>query len=215
VLVIEEKAPVVERQIKELLYHLPDFQRPRVVGKTDEHGAPVLSALASCARRIMGTVADWLARLNPALDRRHLVVDFLTPCLLQRGRRRAPPALFLLGLPAQHQHQAARGLARAGRHRLPLHGQLDGARHLGLIQMGGEGVDWAAHAASPREARLPEPGRRHLLPLGLLAIRQAIAARANITYKILYNDAVAMTGGQPVDGRPACRRSRARWRPRA
>ena len=44
VLVIEEKGPVVERQIKELLYHLPGFQRPRVVGKTDEHGAPVLRA---------------------------------------------------------------------------------------------------------------------------------------------------------------------------
>lgn len=47
-LVIEEKAPVVERQIKELLYHLPDAQRPRVVGKTDEHGGQVLSALGSC-----------------------------------------------------------------------------------------------------------------------------------------------------------------------
>ncbi|MFX7808534.1 hypothetical protein ABTK09_20100, partial [Acinetobacter baumannii] len=72
-----------------------------VVGKTDEHGAPVLSALGELRpSRIMGTVADWLARLNPALDRRHLVVDFLTPCLLSNGAdgvRRQP--YFCSGCP--------------------------------------------------------------------------------------------------------------------
>jgi indolepyruvate ferredoxin oxidoreductase len=70
-----------------------------------------------------------------------------------------------------------------------------------LIQMGGEGVNWAASSKFT--------GHRHIFQnlgegtyyhSGSMAIRQAIAARANITYKILFNDAVAMTGGQPVDG---------------
>src|SRR5438067_556208 len=76
-LVIEEKAPVVERQIKELLYEMPDSQRPRVAGKTDPRGAPLIPATGELRpSRVMPVVAEWLARLNPALDRRHLVVDF-------------------------------------------------------------------------------------------------------------------------------------------
>ena len=131
ILVIEEKAPVVERQIKELLYALPDVQRARIAGKTMPDGAtPLVSALGELRpSRIMPVVADWLARLNPLLDRRHLVVDFTMPALLsQRRRRGQAPALFLLRLPAQLEHQGARRLARAGRHRLPFHGELDGAR---------------------------------------------------------------------------------------
>jgi indolepyruvate ferredoxin oxidoreductase len=70
-----------------------------------------------------------------------------------------------------------------------------------FTQMGGEGATWCGQAPfTEREARVPEPRRRHVLPFGSLAIRQAVAAKVNITYKILYNDAVAMTGGQPVDG---------------
>ena len=71
-----------------------------------------------------------------------------------------------------------------------------------LIQMGGEGVNWAATLPLHRpRPRLPEPRRGHLLPFRLAwPSARPIAAGANITYKILYNDAVAMTGGQPVDG---------------
>src|SRR5690606_23774810 len=72
----------------------------------------------------------------------------------------------------------------------------------GLTQMGGEGADWIGLS---RYTRLPHVfqnmGEGTYFHSGYLAIRQAIAAQANITYKILFNDAVAMTGGQPVDGR--------------
>ena len=203
VLVIEEKGPVVERQIKELLYHLPDFQRPRVVGKTDEHGAPVLSALGELRpSRIMGTVADWLARLNPALDRRHLVVDFLTPCLLSNGAdgvRRQP--YFCSGCPhntSTKLPEGSRALAGIGCHFMASWMERGTS---GLIQMGAEGVDWTAHSRFTKEKHVFQNlGDGTYYHSGYLAIRQAIAAKANITYKILYNDAVAMTGGQPVDG---------------
>jgi indolepyruvate ferredoxin oxidoreductase len=202
-LVIEEKAPVVERQIKELLYHLPDAQRPRVIGKTDEHGGQVLSALGELRpSRIMATVADWLARLNPALDRRHLVVDFLTPCLLSNaadGVRRQP--YFCSGCPhntSTKLPEGSRALAGIGCHFMASWMERGTS---GLIQMGAEGVDWAAQSRFTTEKHVFQNlGDGTYYHSGYLAIRQAIAAKTNITYKILYNDAVAMTGGQPVDG---------------
>jgi indolepyruvate ferredoxin oxidoreductase len=202
-LVIEEKAPVVERQIKELLYHLPDAQRPRVIGKTDELGCAVLSALGELRpSRIMATVADWLARLNPALDRRHLVVDFLTPELLANaadGVRRQP--YFCSGCPHNRSTQlpdGSRALAGIGCHFMASWMERGTS---GLIQMGAEGVDWAAQSRFSTEKHVFQNlGDGTYYHSGYLAIRQAIAAKTTITYKILYNDAVAMTGGQPVDG---------------
>ncbi|HEX2013331.1 MAG TPA: indolepyruvate ferredoxin oxidoreductase family protein, partial [Roseateles sp.] len=202
-LVIEEKAPVVERQIKELLYHLPDAQRPHVIGKTDEQGAAVLSSLGELRpSRIMSTVAEWLARLNPALDRRHLVVDFLTPCLLSNaadGVRRQP--YFCSGCPhntSTKLPEGSRALAGIGCHFMASWMERGTS---GLIQMGAEGVDWAAHSRFTTEKHVFQNlGDGTYYHSGYLAIRQAIAAKTTITYKILYNDAVAMTGGQPVDG---------------
>ena len=71
----------------------------------------------------------------------------------------------------------------------------------GLIQMGGEGVDWVSHSMFTRTPHVFQNlGDGTYYHSGYLAIRQAVAAKATLTYKILFNDAVAMTGGQPVDG---------------
>jgi len=203
VLVIEEKAPVVERQIKELLYALPKVQRPRIAGKTDADGRALISALGELRpSRIMAVVAEWLARLNPALDRRHLVVDFTMPALLSNAAdavRRQP--YFCSGCPHNTSTRVpagSRAQAGIGCHFMASWMERDTS---GLIQMGGEGVDWAAHSRFTREPHVFQNlGDGTYFHSGLLAIRQAIAAGANITYKLLYNDAVAMTGGQPVDG---------------
>ncbi len=203
VLVIEEKAPVVERQIKELIFHRPDFQRPRVVGKRDEHEKPLLSELGELRpSRIMAVVAEWLARLNPALDRRHLVVDFTAPCVLSNAAdatRRLP--YFCSGCPhntSTKLPEGSRALAGIGCHFMANWMERSTS---GLVQMGAEGVDWAAMSRFTDAPHVFQNlGDGTYYHSGYLAIRQAIAAKTNITYKILYNDAVAMTGGQPVDG---------------
>jgi indolepyruvate ferredoxin oxidoreductase len=204
ILVIEEKAPLVERQIKELLYALPSVQRPRIAGKTDHDGAPLISALGELRpSRVMAVVAEWLARLNPALDRRALVVDFTMPALLSNAAdavKRQP--YFCSGCPhntSTRVPEGSRALAGIGCHFMASWMERGTS---GLIQMGAEGVDWAAHARFTTERHVFQNlGDGTYFHSGLLAIRQAIAAGANITYKLLYNDAVAMTGGQPVDGK--------------
>ena len=71
----------------------------------------------------------------------------------------------------------------------------------GLIQMGGEGVDWVSHAMFTKLPHVFQNlGDGTNYHSAYLAIRQAVAAQATLTYKILFNDAVATTGGQPVDG---------------
>jgi len=204
ILVIEEKAPVVERQMKELLYALPDGQRPRIAGKTTPEGAPLISALGELRpSRIMTVVADWLARLNPALDRRDRVVDFTMPALLSNAAdavRRQP--YFCSGCPhntSTRVPEGSRALAGIGCHFMASWME----RHTeGLIQMGAEGVDWvAASRFTDAPHVFQNLGDGTYFHSGLLAIRQAVAAGARMTYKILYNDAVAMTGGQPVDGK--------------
>jgi indolepyruvate ferredoxin oxidoreductase len=203
ILVIEEKAAAVERQIKELLYAVPNEQRPRIAGKNDSEGKPLISALGELRpSRIMAVVAEWLARLNPALDRRHLVVDFTMPSLLSNDAdavKRQP--YFCSGCPHNSSTkvpEGSRALAGIGCHFMASWMERDTS---GLIQMGAEGVDWAAHSRFTTEKHVFQNlGDGTYFHSGLLAIRQAIAANTNITYKLLYNDAVAMTGGQPVDG---------------
>jgi indolepyruvate ferredoxin oxidoreductase len=207
ILVIEEKAPIVENQIKEYLYNRTSGQRPRVIGKHDADGAPLLSSLGELRpARILPVFAQWLARHKPAFDRRERVVDLVAPGILSNiadGVKRLP--YFCPGCPHNTSTRVPDGsLAHAG---IGCHfmaswmNRSDSAPTTGLIQMGGEGVDWAAHSMFTRTPHIFQNlGDGTYFHSGILAIRQAVAARANITYKILYNDAVAMTGGQPVDG---------------
>ena len=205
ILVIEEKAPVVERQIKELFYNDDPAIRPRVLGKTDASGAPLLSAIGELRpSRVMPVVAEWLAHHRPRLDRRAHVIDFLAPSLLSNAGdavRRVP--YFCSGCPHNSSTKVPEGShAQAGIGCHFMASWMPERPTTGLIQMGGEGVDWVAHSMFTATRHVFQNlGDGTYYHSGYLAVRQAIAANANVTYKILYNDAVAMTGGQPVDGR--------------
>ncbi|PPB84788.1 indolepyruvate ferredoxin oxidoreductase family protein [Mycetohabitans endofungorum] len=203
VLVIEEKGPVVEQQIKDDLFNRRADARPVVIGKHDAQGRPLLSALGELRpSRVLPVFADWLARHKPALDRRERVVELVAPQILSNAAdavRRVP--YFCSGCPHNTSTRVPQGsIAQAG---IGCHFMASWMERdtTGLIQMGGEGVDWTAHSMFTKTPHVFQNlGDGTYFHSGLLAIRQAVAARTNITYKILYNDAVAMTGGQPVDG---------------
>jgi len=203
VLVIEEKGAVVEQQLRTLFYNRPEAQRPCIIGKTDGEGKPLLAATGELRpSRVMPVVANWLAGHKPVLDRRNRVVDFTAPAVLSNcadGVKRIP--YFCSGCPHNTSTRVPEGSLASpgiGCHYMASWMDRDTA---GAIHMGGEGVDWAAHSLFTRRRHMFQNlGDGTYFHSGILAIRQAIAARANITYKILYNDAVAMTGGQPPDG---------------
>lgn len=201
VLVVEEKGDVVESQLKEMLYNAAP--RPNIVGKRDARGAPLISDLGELRpSRLIGPVAVWLAAHAPPLNRTSCVADF-TPAALPSNAadsvKRVP--YFCAGCPHNTSTVVPEGShAQAG---IGCHFMASWMNREtnGLIQMGGEGVDWVAHS---RFTKVPHVfqnlGDGTYYHSGYLAIRQAIAAKTNITFKILFNDAVAMTGGQPIDG---------------
>ncbi|USE80586.1 indolepyruvate ferredoxin oxidoreductase family protein [Cupriavidus gilardii] len=203
ILVVEEKGPLVERQLQALFYNAPDGVRPAIAGKLGIDGRPLLPEREEMRpSRLMQPVADWLARLSRGLDRRELVPQFSEHPLLSNaadGIRRQP--YFCPGCPhntSTRVPEGSRAQAGIGCHFMA--SWMD-RQTSGLIQMGGEGVDWVAHSrftAAPHVFQNLGDGTYY--HSGYLAIRQAVAARTNVTYKILCNDAVAMTGGQPVDG---------------
>ncbi|MCD6680597.1 MAG: indolepyruvate ferredoxin oxidoreductase family protein [Burkholderiaceae bacterium] len=201
VLVVEEKGPVVEQQLQALLYNAPS--RPLILGKRDAHGAPLLSETAELRpSRLLPVLAAWLARHAPSLDRSVRIDEFVRPPLPSNAAdsvRRIP--FFCSGCPHNTSTRVPEGSrAQSG---IGCHGMamwMDRSTS-GLLQMGGEGANWVAHGAFTNTPHVFQNlGDGTYFHSGSLAIRQAVAARANVTYKILHNDAVAMTGGQHPDG---------------
>ncbi len=203
ILVIEEKGPVVETQLRDLFYNAP--VRPLILGKHDAANRPLVSSLGELRpSRLIELTADWLIRHFPAqfADRRAHVRDFTLPELLSNASdsvKRLP--YFCAGCPHNTSTVVPEGSsARAGIGCHFMANWMD-RETAGLIQMGGEGVDWVSHALFTQTPHVFQNlGDGTYYHSGYLAIRQAVAAKARITYKILFNDAVAMTGGQPVDG---------------
>ncbi|HSB25749.1 MAG TPA: indolepyruvate ferredoxin oxidoreductase family protein, partial [Burkholderiaceae bacterium] len=207
ILVVEEKAPVVETQLRDLFYNAPPDARPVIVGKRDASGQPLVSALGELRpSRLIEIVAHWIARHFPG-DRTlgdHLqhVRDFTPPELLSNAGdavKRVP--YFCAGCPhntSTRVPEGSRAQAGIGCHFMAA---WMGRETEGVIQMGGEGVDWVSHSMFTKVPHVFQNlGDGTYWHSGYLAIRQAVASKATMTYKILFNDAVAMTGGQPVDG---------------
>jgi indolepyruvate ferredoxin oxidoreductase len=215
ILVVEEKRQIVEYQLKEQLYNWRDDVRPRVVGKFDEKGEWV---------RPHG---DWMlpphAELTPAMIARVIAQRIqrleLHPRTMEKLQSRvawinakeaalAKPKITLNRIPyfcsgcphntSTKVPEGSRSTAGIGCHVMAI--WMDRSTST-FTHMGGEGVPWIGQAPfSSTKHMFANLGDGTYYHSGILAIRAAIAAKVNITYKILYNDAVAMTGGQPVDG---------------
>jgi indolepyruvate ferredoxin oxidoreductase len=204
-LVVEEKRGLVEAQINSALYDLPTSRRPRIFGKTGEDGRPLLPEVGelsanlvarSLAERIIaqGADAETLSRLKAALARE--------PAQTDRAVIATRPPFFCAGCPHNRSTTVPEG-SRAGGgigcHVMAL--SMPERRTQTFSQMGGEGVQWVGAAPfSKTDHIFQNLGDGTYQHSGLLAVRAAIAAGTNITFKILYNDAVAMTGGQPAEG---------------
>lgn len=216
IIVVEEKRPILEAQIKDELYSLPDHARPRVIGKsadglgewsTPVGEAPLISHYELQPEPIAKMLASRFLRLAMPEDLRQMIQDkFNHMTRAERESKRVieiaeRKAYFCSGCPHNSSTvvpEGSRALGGIGCHFLAL--TMDRGTET-FSQMGGEGASWvgASHFTNERHV-FANIGDGTYFHSGYLAIRQAVAANVNITYKILYNDAVGMTGGQHVDG---------------
>jgi len=222
ILVVEEKRQILEYQLKEELYNWRDDVRPRVVGKFDDtgewsgsqrdgHGNWLLPATyelnpAQIARAIATRISRYFAG-HPVEQRVRTRVAYLEAkeAALNISSKPDPEKdripHFCSGCPhntSTKLPEGSRGLAGIGCHYMVT--WMDRETQL-FTHMGGEGVTWVGQAPFTSEKHVfANLGDGTYFHSGLLAVRASVAAKVNITYKILYNDAVAMTGGQEFDG---------------
>ena len=220
ILVVEEKRQVIEYQIKEELYNWKEGVRvPRVVGKFDDSGewsrsggqpagtwllpahyehspAMVARAIAQRLEKLGMTAA-----LGSQFRERLAFLDFKEKALARPRVAAVRQPYFCSGCPhntSTRVPEGSRAVAGIGCHFMAVWMDRNTAT---FTHMGAEGVPWIGQAPFTDEKHIfANLGDGTYFHSGLLAIRAAVAAKVNMTYKILYNDAVAMTGGQRVDG---------------
>ena len=212
IIVVEEKRGFIEDQLTRLFYNRPDAPA-RIVGKRDETGRSLLPERGELSADIVArAIAARLRRpgapgsADEDLDRRLVQrLSRLDQIAAQAGKAasildRSP--YFCSGCPhntSTRVPDGSRAMAGIGCHGMAMFHP--GRRTYYATHMGGEGVNWIGHSPFTDEnhifANLGDGTYDHS---GILAVRAAVAAGVNITYKILYNDAVAMTGGQPLGG---------------
>ena len=203
ILVVEEKRGIIESQFKEYFYDDPGDKPHCMVGKRDEDGEPLIPWIGELSPRLLAPiVARRLDAVFPGLGlsaRAAALAPEASRLIEVSGATRTP--YFCSGCPHNTSTKVPEGssaLAGIGCHVMAT--WMDRSTS-SLTQMGGEGVNWAASSLFTGKGHVFQNlGEGTYYHSGSMAIRQAIAAKTNITYKILYNDAVAMTGGQPVDG---------------
>ena len=205
IVVVEEKGPFLETHLKEALYGTAGA--PRILGKRT-------STAGRCCRASCDLDADLIARAVAArLEARGVRIDSVDARLRKlaeiHGRRAELPMaqrtpFFCSGCPHNSSVQAPDGTlvgAGIGCHTMVLLNPEGKGEITGITQMGGEGAQWIGMAPFTEDTHLVQNlGDGTFHHSGSLAIRAAVAAGVNITYKLLYNEHVAMTGGQEIEG---------------
>jgi indolepyruvate ferredoxin oxidoreductase len=229
ILVVEEKRQVLEYALKEELYNWRDDVRPRIYGKFDEkdgrggewampQGQWLLPALGELSPAIIAKAiaarllnpGQYAAKLGGALpgeipariESRIAIIDAKERALAEPHVTATRTPTFCSGCPhntSTRVPEGSRAVAGIGCHYMAI--WMPERRTETFTQMGGEGVPWIGQAPFTDETHIfANLGDGTYFHSGILALRASIAAGVNITYKILFNDAVAMTGGQPHDG---------------
>ncbi len=206
VIVVEEKRSNLEDQLVRILYNLPAGSRPVVIGKADETGQIILPSEGELtptgvamviANRLIKHTGD-----SPELKQRIARLEAKEKLLNAPPPKVARTPFFCSGCPhntSTRVPEGSRAMAGIGCHGMAI--WMPDRRTSLISHMGGEGVGWVGQAPFSNENHVFQNlGDGTYYHSGLMAIRQSAAAGVNITYKILYNDAVAMTGGQPHDG---------------
>ncbi|CDZ70094.1 2-oxoacid ferredoxin oxidoreductase [Neorhizobium galegae bv. orientalis] len=202
-LVVEEKRSILEDQIKAQLFNLPTERRPRVFGKAGESGSTLLQAIGEInTLSVAKAILSRLGTLDEALQARARFVEEMTLALGVEATALKREAYFCSGCPhsvSTRLPEGSRASTGIGCHMMII-GNEDRNTST-FTQMGGEGGAWIGLSPFTDEKHIfVNMGDGTYFHSGLLAIRAGIAAKVNATYKILYNDAVAMTGGQKHDG---------------
>ncbi len=225
ILVVEEKRQIIEYQLKEELYNWRADVRPHVLGKFNEVEGDFSGGEWSQANPSGHTLLRANADLSPAIIARALAQRLTKLGLSADMQARVDSQLAILEakeksmqvlqVPADRQPwfcsgcphntstkvpEGSRAMAGIGCHFMSI--WMDRST-VGFTQMGGEGVPWVGQQPFSHDTHMfANLGDGTYFHSGMLAVRQSIAAGVNITYKILYNDAVAMTGGQQIGERP-------------
>jgi indolepyruvate ferredoxin oxidoreductase len=198
-IVIEEKRPVIEEQLARLLFNVSE--RPRLVGKLDADGQPCVPNVGELTPGdVVSVLRGWLERAAPELAPRLRAPTSPIALPAAGGPMRLPA--FCSGCPHNTSTVVPEGsLAQGG---IGCHGMavwLPDRPTLAVTHMGGEGANWIGSSPYTETGHIFQNlGDGTYFHSGLLAIRAAVTAGVHITYKILANGAVAMTGGQPIEG---------------
>ncbi len=203
-LFIEEKDGLTENQAKAILYGRKDT--PLIVGKQDENGEfmipsdvqlePIQLALVIAERlRRLGVIDDGITARRARLEQEMQRIADSNPSEVVRS------PYFCSGCPHNTGTRTIEGSMAAGGIGCHAMAMYSGPEMLPNTQMGGEGAHWYSLAHYTEMPHIfQNMGDGTYYHSGLLAVRGAVAAKVNMTFRILFNDAVAMTGGQPVDG---------------
>src|SRR5579859_3162259 len=202
-MVIEHKRPLIETQARAALYELPAHARPKIIGKVDEQGHPLLSEIGSLSvAEVALAIADRLPP-GPHMERVHdylarVSAASMAAVTLSADQQRKP--FFCSGCPhntSTRVPEGSRALAGIGCHYMASFN--DPSTDLNS-HMGGEGLSWVGASPFTNESHVfVNLGDGTYNHSGSLAVRASVAAKSSMTYKLLFNDAVAMTGGQAAE----------------